>query len=1305
MQSVTFWLNPVYPCQTVRKSHLRITRATLTVFAFILFIAQSNAQDSEWLDWQIETEELLDLSTVAESDSEEKNFAVGDLTNNGREDMVVVRKQPFSNSTEPPKSDLLLVNVGGVLTDMTTDLAPGFLSDPTFARFVIMHDMDGDGWLDVIIANTFLQQPKYYANLGNDASGNWLGLEDQSDTRFPELTDDAILFCAVDAGDVTGDGHPDLYFVNYKQGGGAAKDFLLINDGTGHFTDESQSRLGNLRNSAFGTSVEFGDMDGDGDLDVVKVTTLFNVAPWNARGVIIMFNDGTGNFNNWQNVAPHSPYMITLGDFDDNGFTDIFVVDDAQNYSIRISDAVPDQSVTFVREFVVNGSSGFAGNVHAADLDIDGDLDIIISDVDVDIPPCNSSRKMMILQNNGGVFTQMYTSGFHSWATNSYDVGIIDVNNDGLPDFVNGKCAGYDVVMNKSCELAPNNADFDGDGIPDACDPCPTNPDPDCAPPTDYPVVDTELDIARQWNEMLLASITRDFARPTVHARNLYHMSIAMWDIWATYNGGCQQLIGQFNENFYAPFDLFELPPEEDRAAAVDTAISFAAYRILNHRFVNSPQFILLEQAYDEHMLALGHDVSNTSTDYSEGSAAAFGNYVAEQVIAYGMQDGSNEVNSYENQYYEPVNPPLSVTEPGNPLIADMNRWQPLILQIFIDQSGNEIPGGMADFLSPEWGEVSNYAIGYDDVEAIERDGYEYKIFNDPGHPPYLMMDGSGNSDQYQWTFLTTLVWSAHLDPDDGVMWDISPASRGNTQNIPSTFAGHPDYYDLENGGGDEAGYPVNPATGSPYTPNMVPRGDYTRVMAEYWADGPNSYTPPGHWYDIFNKVTEHPDLERRILGEGDEVPETEWNVKAYLALGGAVHDAAISAWSIKGAYDYIRPVSAIRAMAALGQSSDPALPNYHPAGLPLVDGFVELIEPGDPLAGSGNVNVDKIKVLAWRGHQVLNNIDTDNAGVDWILASNWVPYQRPSFVSPPFAGYVSGHTTFSRAAAEVLTAYTGDAYFPGGLGTFIAEQDDYLVFENGPSVDVELQWATYRDAANESALSRIWGGIHPPADDMPARVIGEMNGIDAFNRSMQLFDDCGLPPDVLCEEAPDGLNATVLSHGVVLNWNPVIGSVGCRVEGNRVGDNRTRTINVPLAGANQVYVSNSNLQQNTSYEWRVRCACQLSPLNATPWSDEHVFTLGSGAAGAAPEAGASEAGVDLAVNVFPNPASDHVNVYTNADRYHLEIYDVAGKLIHQFAHVNSPNTTIDISGIAPGTYFLTVRTDDFTETKHIVIN
>ena len=141
---------------------------------------------------------------------------------------------------------------------------------------------------------------------------------------------------------------------------------------------------------------------------------------------------------------------------------------------------------------------------------------------------------------------------------------------------------------------------------------------------------------------------------------------------------------------------------------------------------------------------------------------------------------------------------------------------------------------------------------------------------------------------------------------------------------------------------------------------------------------------------------------------------------------------------------------------------------------------------PGAASTLRNGEHLGKIKFLAWRGPDHVVEPATDAAGVGWILAENWWPYQRPSFVTPPFAGYVSGHSTYSRAGAEVLTALTGDPFFPGGMSGFPIPANEFLVFERGPSVDMVLQWATYRDAADQCSLSRIWGGIHPPADDIP---------------------------------------------------------------------------------------------------------------------------------------------------------------------------------------------------------------------------
>ena len=625
-----------------------------------------------------------------------------------------------------------------------------------------------------------------------------------------------------------------------------------------------------------------------------------------------------------------------------------------------------------------------------------------------------------------------------------------------------------------------------------------------------------ESTVARHWNEDLLEAIRGDFARPTVHARNLFHFSVACYDAFAAYDDLDTLLfLGQDFQGYSAPFDpaLLTVPTDEaERKLAQETAISHAAYRLLTHRFVDSPGAATSLALFESTMLDLGCDPANTSTDYSLGPAE-LGNHIAAELIAFGLQDGANEAADYANQVYQAVNPALELAGSGNDGIVDPNAYQPLAIPVFIDQAGNVL-SETPEFQGAEWGWVSPFALDDSLKQTFTRDNVDWPVYLDCGTPPlYEDTDTVGEiADPYAWGFALVALWSGHLHPNDGVMIDISPGQLGNSSSTgPASFAEMDTFYDWIEGGDYSGGHAQNPTTGLPYHANVVPRGDYSRVLAEFWADGPDSETPPGHWFVLLNGAMDHPDFTTHWMGEGDALDALRYTVRAYLTLGGTMHDAAIAAWSHKGYYDYIRPVSAIRYMAGLGQRSDSTLINYHPGGLPLVPGHIEVIEAGDPLASGGNEG--KIKVWAWQGPDAIINSIWDEAEVGWILAEQWWPYQRPSFVTPPFAGYVSGHSTFSRAAAEVLTAITGDPFFPGGMGVFPVVQNQFLVFEDGPSVSFDIQWATYRDASDQCSLSRIWGGIHPPADDFPGRGLGVEVAALGIERASRQFGAFTVPP------------------------------------------------------------------------------------------------------------------------------------------------------------------------------------------------
>ena len=574
---------------------------------------------------------------------------------------------------------------------------------------------------------------------------------------------------------------------------------------------------------------------------------------------------------------------------------------------------------------------------------------------------------------------------------------------------------------------------------------------------------------ARQWDEQMLSAIRVDRPRPPIHARNLYHTSVAMWDAWAAYDTHADQIAHH------------ERATAQDIEAARRETISYAAYRLLRSRFQNSVNAAIILPALDARMAALGYDI-NITTQVGP-TPAALGNRIFQTVNDWGLADGSNQQANYApNNGYVPQNPPLIIAFPGTTM-THPNNWQPLAFDYYVKQNGIVVGAAVQGFVGPHWGGVRPFAL---------TGAHPNNVYLDPGPPAML---GTATDAEFKANHLGVIQASAALNPDDPATIDISPGAFGNNSL----------------GENDGHGHPINPVTGQPYAPNVVPAADFYRVLAEFWADGPDSETPPGHWNVIANYVSDQPTTVKRIGGTGPLLNDLEWDVKIYLAVNGAVHDAAIACWGAKGAYDSVRPISAIRYMCGHGQCSDPQQMSFDPSGVPLVENVTAVITPADIVEGGrfahlverddqGNIiddHVGDIAIRAWRGQPA--DPHTQYGGVGWIRAADWFPYQQHTFVTPPFAGYYSGHSTFSRSAAEVMTSFTGSAYFPGGYGEYVIPAG-HLSFEYGPSVPVALQFATYFDAADQAGISRIYGGIHPRMDDRTGRINGHAIGIEAFN-------------------------------------------------------------------------------------------------------------------------------------------------------------------------------------------------------------
>ncbi len=582
-----------------------------------------------------------------------------------------------------------------------------------------------------------------------------------------------------------------------------------------------------------------------------------------------------------------------------------------------------------------------------------------------------------------------------------------------------------------------------------------------CAPIETNP----DWSVARRWDEVVLNAVRRDVPAPTVHARNLFHVSTAMWDAWAAYD---KDAAGYFVD---------EKHEADDVAAARNEAISYAAYRVAGYRYIDAaggsdsiPEFNALMEA-----LCYPVDVTTVEGD----SPAAVGNRIAATVLEHGRSDGSRENDGYVDPSYVPVNEALIVAESGTSMV-DPNRWQPLQIENMISQNGIPVVDGTQEFIGPHWGFVTGFAIPQSNPDGVPID---------PGPPPYL---GDPASDEkFKRSVVEVIEVSSLLDPAASATIDISPAALGANSL----------------GANDGQGHPLNPTTGQPYAENIVNEAEFARAVAEFWADGPDSETPPGHWNTLANETSDLLDTDLRIGGVGEPVDRLEWDVKLYFALNGANHDAAIVAWGAKGFYDYVRPISMIRYMGGLGQSTDPDLASFHADGLPLVAGLIEVVTETTTVAGARHAELagheGEIALFAWAGNP--DDPETETGGVEWLLAIDWVPYQLPTFVTPSFAAYVSGHSSFSRASAEVLAAYTGSEFFPGGVGEWTIPAGSF-VFESGPDHDIVLQWATYFDASDQAGRSRLYGGIHVAADDLEGRVIGAAVGRAAWELASDYY-------------------------------------------------------------------------------------------------------------------------------------------------------------------------------------------------------
>lgn len=463
---------------------------------------------------------------------------------------------------------------------------------------------------------------------------------------------------------------------------------------------------------------------------------------------------------------------------------------------------------------------------------------------------------------------------------------------------------------------------------------------------------------------------------------------------------------------------------------------------------------------FDELMADLGYDPDDTAMDAR--TPAGIGNISAEALLTFRRNDGSNQLGDHpdgDGTPYSDISGYQPVNQPGDPI--DIERWTPE--QVPIDaQPGEE--QRVQRFLTPHWGYVVPFSSALESGRRL------------PLPEPFLSFDGESDWEANPNPFFPDF---GH-DPSHFSPWhELRPSE-------PEPFLLVDGEVDLQAGTialSDGSSVPISPEiVGTIINPEFIEQteqvvdysaylADEHKLIAEFWEDAGGTSFPPGTWMTFGQYVSARDD---HTLDE---------DVKLFFNLGNAVFDAGVATWESKVYYDYARPVRTVRELGELG------------------------------LIGEFDSELGGFAIEAWGG---------PGEGIQTILAADFLTYQTPgSDPSPPFAEYVSGHSTFSAAGAEILRRFTGSDDF-GAAVTFEPEESR---FEPGmtPQTPVTLEWETFGEAAAEAGISRLYGGIHFQDGDLNGRSLGRQ----VAGKVWETTHSAIAPHTIVGTDHGDGLSGT----------------------------------------------------------------------------------------------------------------------------------------------------------------------------------
>jgi PAP2 superfamily len=576
--------------------------------------------------------------------------------------------------------------------------------------------------------------------------------------------------------------------------------------------------------------------------------------------------------------------------------------------------------------------------------------------------------------------------------------------------------------------VAVASAASDAGGIPIA----PVGSAPDCRTPTETVAPQTIVGV---WNCAALEEIRASTALrngPPIVARALAIVHTCMYDAWAAYD---RDAVGTTDRA-----GTRRRPRSEHTEANKAQAISFAAHRCLRNLYPGPAPTARLDAV----LAGQGYDVSATSST-DPTTPAGIGHLAAQAVIDARANDGSNQYGTVfaEDPPCAPdaVCPSVPINVLGRVTCElETYPWTPTPLVQLLDAPialqplpgtgpGGKESGPYADYVDAARGYQpyipSNPLMGYCTPLLASCPGWP-DVF-DPYIDPALPWPNVADPNRWQ-----PLIFSSHARQTFvGAHFErVTPFALTSASQFDDLIP-PPDY--LKNSGH----YQKNVNDMIKFSASL---DESRKLIVEYWADGPDSEFPPGHWA-LFAQF-----VSRRDAHTIDQ------DAKMFFAMHNASFDAGIVAWHTKRKYNGVRPITAVR-YTKRGQT-----------------------------------------IRAWGG---------PGRPIEIIRGEQWTPYNPGTNLTPPFPGYFSGHSVFSRSSATVLGLFTGSDQF--GFSTLI-KAGFGRVEPHVPPVDTVVSFATFSDAAAQAGLSRLYGGIHFADDNTVAQAVGRLIGEQAWAKAQRYF-------------------------------------------------------------------------------------------------------------------------------------------------------------------------------------------------------